>query len=466
MPPAYDRVELERELARRRGLIGSLFERQRAAHDDPARRKTYETSRRSGKSRGLIQDFIDDGLRHPGSAYGYAALTQDSVKDIVWAQILQEVDRTHRLGLVYRESALTVEIPGGSYLRFFGADKRGWHTRIHGTKFRKFAVDEAAHFSINLRYLVEDAIWPTLMDLQGQLILASTPGPVRSGYFWEACRESKHGFVGHRWTAADNPFVREQYLREVAELRAANPDIDQDPIFQRNYLGEWAADPKGRVFAYDPERNALRNFTPEKDARFLCVVDFGWTHSSAYTVSTWGPSSPDLVVLEAWKEPKLTIDKLCLKLETLRARFPGLRFLADPRHRQLLESVAERMGVPVEAAEKTDQLDTVKLFNTDLTLGRIKLVRPESDTLALATELADLQWLEGIDGTYRMPKVGDDCSDTALYAFRHSYHYRYTPREAKPEAGSREAVQAEAEAMKAKRFAAQKQRGKWWERSA
>jgi hypothetical protein len=289
---------------------------------------------------------------------------------------------------------------------------------------------------------------------------------VRAGYFWEACREAKHGFVGHRWTAADNPFVREQYLREVAELRAANPDIDSDPIFQRNYLGEWAADPKGRVFSYAPERNTLATFTPEADARYLCVVDFGWTHSSAYTVSTWGPSSPYLVVLEAWKEPKLTIDKLCAKLEPLRLRFPGLRFLADPKHRQLLESVAERMGVPVEAAEKTDQEDTVKLFNTDLTLGRIKLLRPESDTLALATELSDLQWVEGADGTYKLPKIGDDCSDTALYAFRHSYHYRYTPRIEKPSAGSREAVQAEADAMKAKRFSSLKQRGKWWERSA
>jgi hypothetical protein len=475
----YGALEVEREIARRQGLLGSLFLEQRAAMQDPCRRVYIETTRRSGKSRGSLQALIEDGLRHPGAAYGYSALTEDSVQDIAWEQILYEIDRTHRIGLLYREHKLTVVLPGGAYIRFFGADTPSWARRIHGTKWRKFVIDEGAHYRVNVRHLAEGAVFPALKDMQGQLIITTTPDYVRRGYAWEISRElpeymrrgmGGHGFSVHRWTAAENPHIREQYLADLAYLRSINPDIDRDPLFIANELGRWPSESTLRVFSFERPRNELHDFdvdaAAKAGAKFLCVVDFGWTHHSAYTVLTWGPQSPDLVALRAWKAPKLTLDKMQEQLEPLRAIYPRLQFTADPKHRQLLETLAARMGLWIEAAQKSDQEDTILLINTDLTLGRIKLLRPDHETCPLAEELTSLCKIEATDGTYRLPKVGDDCADCLTYGFRESYHYRYAPKEAMPSPGSVAAVRAEAELLKTARFKTlkgQRAQCRWWE---
>ena len=90
------------------------------------------------------------------------------------------------------------------------------------------------------------------------------PGNLKKGLFFDLAHGqdpcfagtwSKMGWSGHRWSALDNPYIRENWLQEIADLKAANPRIEETPLFQQHYLGRWVIDDSRLVYRYQPGRN-------------------------------------------------------------------------------------------------------------------------------------------------------------------------------------------------------------------
>jgi hypothetical protein len=101
--------------------------------------------------------------------------------------------------------------------------------------------------------------WPTIDD--GWLALTGTPGPVLSGYFYEATEGKRHGYSLHKWTLFDNPYLPNA-RRFVDELKLKKAWASDNPTLRREYYNKWVLDLEALVFRYQPELNHFTRHCP------------------------------------------------------------------------------------------------------------------------------------------------------------------------------------------------------------
>ena len=244
--------KLLKELQKRAGALSLAFEKQKEAIEHGSRRKVLDLPRRSAKTYSCMLDAFHDQRTHPNSKYAYIALTRPSAENIAWP-VAREIDRTLELGCHFQEAKLRVTFPNGATMQLFGADQKEWGERLRGAKYRRLYIHEAAFYRVNMKRLIEEILEPALMDEDGTLWLVGSPGDIVPAsitqediamgrfYFYCAAIGKIAGWQRFKWTPEDNPYMREQYIAKMAEKRALNPDIDKDPGFRREYLGEWVA---------------------------------------------------------------------------------------------------------------------------------------------------------------------------------------------------------------------------------
>lgn len=166
-------------------LRASLFEPQRALFADSSPQKAACCTRRAGKSHVAGSALIDAALDVPNSDSLYLGLTRRSSKSIMWPKF-SELQAIMGNKLSLKESDLLVTTPNGSRVWIMGADMENLADRLRGNKYRRVVIDEAQSFGPHLQYLIDDVIEPALLDLQGDLWLLGTPGPVPTGIFYDA----------------------------------------------------------------------------------------------------------------------------------------------------------------------------------------------------------------------------------------------------------------------------------------
>jgi hypothetical protein len=121
---------------------------------------------------------------------------------------------------------------------------------------------------------------------------------------------------------------------------------------------------------------------------------------------------------------------------------PGLTVIGDPSSAMLLEELRSRFDIAIYDAQRTDKYHWIKLYNGDAATHRIKIVG--GSCADLIDEQKKLQKHIKHSGQWsEWPGQKNDCCDSNLYAFRHSYHFRYSEPEHVPAPGSPEAAEKE-----------------------
>jgi hypothetical protein len=449
------------ELLRRRRLLDSLFPVQRAAVDNPAKKKLLWTTRRAGKTTTVLVDFCHRAISRPNSRFAYIALTQSSAEDIAWP-ILNQLNLKFTLQMHPQEHKLRMRFPNGSAIKLYGADRPGWMSRLYGQKLGGVAVDEAAFFSsVSMVDLIEDYLEPATIDLGGVIYLMSIPGHFPRGLFYhvtkqfgitldnwdelisfgvpKSLKECPHAseWSVHRWTTKDNLAMAEKFEERSAQKLEENPTLLSDPSFIRNYRGVWYTDIGELVYSWDWERNTANDWKRSKTARFVLGIDFGWDDHTAFSVCSWCAESPDLVEVESHSEAEMRMDKIASFVKHYCEVYPGLLIVGDPAHKQFFEEFRRRYHLPIVEATKPEKYGWIQTINTDLRAGRIKVVDPEKSPHV--REMTRLPWLEKRDGRLvEQPGVTNDCCDAFMMAYRLAYHYRYKPEKPKVVPGSSE----------------------------
>lgn len=407
-----------------------LFPQQRAFCLDPSRLCAALCSRRAGKSVAASGKLYRRAVGEPGSNSLYVALTRGSAKAIMW-DMLKRINKDAELGLSaddFKESELTIRLPNGSMIRLFGADANAnQREKILGTAWSDIVVDEAASFRSDLRVLIRDYLRQSTADKLGRISLIGTPGdfvgPEDDRHLFYAVTSGDNGtrdpepnWSVHRWNTLDNPHMREVWEQELAELPFA---FKSTAAYKIMYLGEWAIDTSRRVYRHDPVHDL--ESLPDGDWQYGVGIDLGWDDPTAFVVAAWRASEPVLYIARAYSQKGMTLDDVAAEVARIRDCYPTSMLIVDGANKQAVETIRARYSLPLQAADKTGKADFIRAMNTDLEMGRVRLVRPE--TLTLRDEWATLVWDRAKSLPTELASCSNHCSDAALYLWRHARAY-------------------------------------------
>ncbi len=432
------------EGARRRQItnkiLGLAFDKQRAFIDDPCRLKAAICTRRAGKSMMGGVYLFAEMLRRPGTSCLVVCLTRDSAKRIYWKDVLYVLRDLAGLDVKFNLSELSMTLPNGSVCYFLGVDaKEDEKRKVLGQKFSLVIIDESSEYRIDLYDLVYQTLKPAVSDYRGTICMVGTAGDflgtVDSPHFWYAVtREDgkpEPGWVVHRWTAFDNPHQAAQHAEELADIERDRPLFKETTAYLTHYLAKWPSISDNLVYSFSPTRNVI-DAAPEC-SRFVIACDLGFDDDTAFVVGGYRDHDPNLYILSATKLPELDFDQVAGQLRTLRASYGGARIVVDGANKQGVEHMRRVYSLPLAAAEKHGKQEYIRMLNTDLQMGRIRVVA--STCTPLIDEWRSLEWDKRAKAAGKRVEDGkapNHLADAALYGWRSARHFLATPEQEKP----------------------------------
>jgi len=402
-----------------------LFPKQRAFFDDPAKIKAAIPGRRGGKTWVCTAGLYDAAERHPRSLNPYICLSSVSARRIEWP-ILQEFNDRYRLGMKMHEHELIAELPqNGSQIFCVGGDDARKVEALRGGKYGRAVINEAGSFPrMLLRYLCEDVLEATMLDLDGDIWLVGSPNAACVGYFYDVTTGSNERVAKvptHHWTVLDNVHIphAQTWLDGVRERHRWGVD---HPVFRREYLGHWVRDADSLVFRFDRARHLVSSVPPE--LRGVIGVDLGTSDSrptTAFVVNTWSKYDRTVYTPHAAKMARLNPLDTAAEIQKLQGKFPTAH-LTVVDYGGLGKGYADlwrqHCQLAVKPAEKREKYSFVELLNGYLDAGQMKLLEGPA-TQQLVEELELLQWNEDRDGYD--DRFQDHCADAWLYGWRECY---------------------------------------------
>lgn len=420
---------------------------------DPAKRKAARCPRRAGKSTAALLLIADYFAEHAEAIAWYFATTLKNARKLIWAP-LRKLNRELDLGLEFHKTDACITWPNGSQLWLAGADDERSVDEARGHAPHIVVIDEAAKYDLEVfRYLVDEVIEPSLLDNDGTLVLISTPGSVFGGLYYEvtgpagtqvqtfedgrravSCpykerRKKKWKGVTcewslHAWTLEENTARPDLWVKAL-ELKKRKGWSDENPIWRREYLGEWAGTRGKRVYAYDAARDTwtpvriIDGFAiPPKGHvwRFIVGVDLGSKDPFAIQVAAFSETSPLLLQVYEYEQRGLTPTGMALQIkhavslcggdELVDAIVSDFGALGDA----ILDGWLEEHGLYVERAVKKNKLDHVELLNGEFLEGRCQILKES----LLAGEMVVVEWDEKRPGKEKASQKNNNC-DAFLY---------------------------------------------------
>ncbi|HKY50137.1 MAG TPA: hypothetical protein VJP45_02660 [Candidatus Limnocylindria bacterium] len=455
-PPVIDAPPKPEPQPQRLDFRASLFDKQQHAWDCTANLRCLLTSRRAGKSTKLALWLLEGAEQQPNGVCVYIAPTQKHARRILWRILVQTARAAWGDRARVYESTMTVITPAGGTVRLGGCDDKAAIAPHVGEPFVRAAVDECGKFpSELLKELVEEALEPATVDYQGQIVLAGTPGLLRTGYWHDLTGPARSmTYDVFHWTLFDNPHI--PHARAfVDDLMRRRGWTKETPSYQREYLGQWCEDKGAQVFPLGPqnvidklpERSRQGGLLPATLWRYAIGVDIGWTDATAIAVVASHPLDSREFIVGVEKHPAFLVTQLRDRLRMLLAQYgSSTPIVVDSggMGRYHVGELSLQWQMALEAAQKLEKASHVRDVRDRLLAGRLILLDgPCCDPLR--EEWAVLGW----DEKREKPDGVDHASDAVLYAVRRLWHHNADDKH--DQSGSPEAEsEREAEAMKAR----------------
>jgi hypothetical protein len=437
--------------------------------------------RRAGKTRSLAGTALYWGEKYPGSRILIISLTLKSTVDNYWAASpsgLFAQNDAFQLGIKWNATRFSWVHENGSRGHLAGAETIADIEKIRGALAEADVaiVDECKSFAPDLLLqLLRDVLLPGLMTRNGILILGGTPGSIPVGYFYEATSSLSRNTAGlptciplgseddepflsmlqkrkrslwrlHSWTLKENLASPGAWDRALDDKERMGWE-DDNPVWRREYLGEWVTDTSDLVYAYASHKHKpdYVTWTPQPTKinpsglpqdlgpwRYVLGLDLGFVDDSAFVLCAYSEQLKQLRHVYDFKAPGLTIDAFFDEVFTIIDKYGRpdaiVADTAGGGSKMLVETLNQRYGLGVEPAKKTEKADHIELVNSDFAGGRIKII-PGSD---LAMELSGLQWDLSRDSKAVLSRLGrlkedptcpNHLCDALLYLYRFSYHF-------------------------------------------
>lgn len=450
MNPYY--LEMANRIADKRALpdvLSLAFDKQIALIKHPSNKKLLFCTRRSAKSYTAGLYLMQEALKNPRCNCLFIGLTRLSAKNIIWKDILHDINNRLNVGAIANKSDLTFTLPNGSVIAITGADADEQEMKkLLGGKYRLVCIDEASMYSINMRNLVYGVLGPALADpgkdgRSGTICLMGTASDFPRGLFYDITVGAEKGWELFQWTAFDNPHMSGKWKETLDEIARDRPLYMQTPQFKQWYQNQWVIDDEKMVYRFDQSRNlhAHGSIRPNSAWTFVLGVDTGWEDDSAFVLTAYSQNDPTLFVVSSFHKKKMSFDDVVKKIQEYMADpvMAPHKIIIDGANKQGVESMRLRSAIPFEYADKQDKATFIELLNSDLIQEKIKIIDvPENRDLW--QEMSALVWLtDGDKIKYpkkEHPSLPNHLCDSFLYAWRCGFHYAFASAEQKVVIGS------------------------------
>lgn len=461
-------------------IRATLYDKQREAFlDHAARRMAGLCTRRAGKTFGGIREFVAYALENAKSRQLYINETRDEAKALAWDEpddgIISVLDgfglkRGEKRGddgdFWANETELIVRFRNGSIIKLFGADDERQIDKLRGRKWNRAWIDEAGKMR-HLQALIQRVLGASMADFDGQIWMTLTPSLEAAGYAYDVTRQDGQrapGWVVYEWSVVDNPFFgatpEERWARTAAKALEENGWTEDEPDFQREWLGRWvitdanyvypvhAVAPHLLTFApmrmnasglYDHEA-ALRDLPRGRRGKpmhwlFSIGLDFGFFPDPfAICMGAFSMETDVAYEMWSWKKIRTDADEQRDALKYLVDNVDGIvSIVGDPAgQRALMKGWRERFFIPIEDAEKNEKDTWIDLMGTAIRKGRWRY----RENSPLLHEHRHLVWLPVKNGKRKEHSdrklmdgsvPGNHNADAALYAWRHMTNWLARP---------------------------------------
>lgn len=390
--------------------------------------KALFATRRFGKSYTGGLYMVKTAYENPGVSVVYIALTRESAKKIMFKDVLKPLNRKYKLGMKFNETTLTISMPNGSVLYLMGVDSsEDEKDKLLGQKYKLAIIDECASFNIDLRELVYGTLKPAMADLGGTVAMLGTPGNLTKSLFFDITTGTEPGWHVVKGDTSENPFMAENWRKEIAELTANQPYIIETPMFKQMYLGQWVIDTDALVYKFNPERNLYEVLPLQAKGswQYILGVDLGYEDDSAFVVVAFHEFDKVLYIVDTFNRKKMDITDCADKIRQLKETHKIHKVVIDGANKQAVEEIQKRHQIPLIAADKTGKSDFIEIMNGELIQGHVK-VQAKNGT-GLIAEWQNLVWKEKKDGKVNKREENPACdnhlADACLYAWRYTYSY-------------------------------------------
>lgn len=456
---------------RRIEFVDDSVPEQAAFIRDPARKRLIFCTRRGGKSYGEGRLMCQEAHNNAAVSCLYIGLTRESAWRTMWRDVLKRLNRELHLGATFNETKLLMTLPNESTVQLLGLDATDDEkAKLLGGKYKVVVIDEAASFTIDLQALIYDTLGPAVADLDGIIVMSSTPTNIHAGLFFDMTKEHDPMAPGrwtfedwscHRWSYEQNPYIRAKVERDIAELVAKKPNIEKTPGFQQMWKGRWTVDPSKLVYKFQLGLNSFNGALPRFKYggwHYSLGIDTGWK-ASAFTLEAYHDHSPDLFILESWKRRGLDVTAMAEVVDWYRSRFELEMCTVDGANKQAVEEMNKRHGLTLVAADKRDKFEFIDLMNDDFVRRRIyvsnaewepELVHRFTDVGICGAEeyvsrfkcgllvgefaklVLDERKLLKLRKREEHPNCENHCCDSAYYGWRTTYPYLSTREKQDP----------------------------------
>lgn len=445
MKPSLETVLTELQSRKSKPFILDkyLFKNQLEFVQDPSRFKLALTTRRAGKTVSCAAALMATALEEPMLVCLYITLSRTNAKKIVWRE-LKKIDRQFGLGFVFNESELSAIAANGSIIYCSGASDRTEIEKFRGLAVKIAFIDECQSFPDYIRDLIDDVIAPALMDHSGTLCLIGTPGPIPTGFFYEA---SQGGYWSkHVWSFWDNPHIKNAKAVFDEELKRKGVDAS-NPSIQREWYGKWVLDTDSLVYHYSEKDNHYEAL-PKGHLNYIMGVDLGFNDADAIAILAWSDVSPCTYLVEEQITRKQGITELVSQIESLRSKYDVSKIVVDQGGlgKKIAEELSKRYKIGVQAAEKVRKAEFIELMNDCMRTGTLKAKKDSR----FADDCMKVEW--DVDKSTPDKKIiskrfHSDICEAVLYAWRESYSYTHQPPKTAPKYLSKEWAKEEENRM-------------------
>lgn len=456
-----------------RTLLASCHDKQRAFVVDPGRRVNAVVGRGGGKTTGGLARAVKKLVTIERAKVVYIATTRQQGADLFWYPLK---DLLEKLGVEaqFREVELRCTIrKTGSVLRIVGADNKAEIEKLRGQSFHEVIIDEAASYPRELlEALLYRVIGPRLGDLDGVITMIGTPGHILGGPFYDSTRRGSTlhrpwadrddpiyarwlGWSSHRWRLEDGASqipAMARLWREALIEKESNGWSDDNPIWMREYLGEWAADDTEAIFKYRAhlDGSPWNQWDPERVGAFLVAklpegptdwiygygLDLGSKDPFALNVLALSPSDPKRKIHHIFGFERRNmyaneIAKLLIGVEAVESvmRNEGLPssigglfghtgwpaiIVADLAGlgQTLIDELSKVYGIKIAAADKRQKFGAIEIMNGRLIDGAIVILKDSP----LESQMQTLQWKADEFGQRKEDKAqANHSTDSAIY---------------------------------------------------